>query len=99
MVISFVACPPARNIGQGGMDIQSIAAEISTEIASFNGGETLANSLRCAAQMIHEDDPTVTAAQFGDAAATVTGPNGCKLHRQAAMNRWNEAKANCGDEW
>jgi len=75
------------------MDIQQIAAEIATEVARFNGGETLANSLRCAAQMIHEDDASVTSVQFGDAAASIG------LHRQAAMNRWNEAKKNCGDEW
>lgn len=75
------------------MDIEQIADEIETEVARFNGGETLANSLRCAAQMIHEDDPTVTSSQFGDAAASLG------MHRQAAMNRWNEAKANCGDEW
>lgn len=75
------------------MDIQAIAAEIKTEVARFKGGETLANSLRCAAQMIHEDDPSVTASQFGDAAVL------CGLHRQAAMNRWNEAKKNCGDDW
>jgi len=43
--------------------------------------------------MIHEDDPSVTASQFGDAAALLG------LHRQAAMNRWNEAKKNCGDDW
>jgi hypothetical protein len=110
----FSSCLLGRNIGQGGMStdtllaapatltredlLLAIAERIEKDIFAFPG-ETLANSLRCAAQIVHEDFPQATSADFGDAAVTVNGQNGLPLHRQAAMNRWNEAKANCGDEW
>lgn len=73
--------------------MEEIAAIIETEVNRFNGDETLATSLRCAALFVHEQFPDVVAKDFGDAAVLLG------LHRQAAMNRWNEAKKNMGDEW
>lgn len=73
--------------------MEQIADIIEAEVARFSGGETLANALRCAAVFVHEEHPAATASDFGDAAASLG------LHRQAAMNRWNEAKKNCGDDW
>lgn len=52
------------------------------------GKESLANVLRCAAWEAIEGIPGITASLFGDAAATLD------LHRQAAMNRFNEGKKN-----
>lgn len=78
--------------------IIAIAEIIEKELFLFPG-EPYANALRCAAVFVHEDFPQATSSDFGDAAATVAGPNGQLLHRQSSMNRWNEAKANCGDEW
>lgn len=68
--------------------ITEIAAIIKTETTRFGAEETLANALRCAAWFVNEDFPNATAANFGDAAASLG------LHRQGAMNRWNEAKKN-----
>ncbi len=78
--------------------LSAIADLIEAEVHRFNGGETLANSMRCAAVFVHVDFPQATSADFGDAALLVETPGGT-LHRQASMNRWNEAKANMGDEW
>jgi hypothetical protein len=72
--------------------IPAIAAIIAEEMARFPT-ETNANALRCAAVFVNEDFPAATSADFGDAAASLG------MHRQAAMNRWNEAKANWGDDW
>lgn len=73
--------------------MDEIADIIEEEVGRFPGQETLANALRCAAQIAHEEYPDATSSDFGDAAASLG------LHRQAAMNRWNEAKANCGEDW
>lgn len=73
--------------------LTQIAEIITTETRRFIGEETVANAMRCAAQFAHDDFPAATARDFGDAAASLG------LHRQGAMNRWNEAKANCGDLW
>lgn len=70
-----------------------IADIIEAEIERFPENETLANALRCAAWIVHDEFPDATSTDFGDAAIS------CGLHRQAAMNRWNEAKKNAGDEW
>lgn len=78
--------------------IIAIAERIEKDLYMFEG-ETLANSLRCAAQIVHEDYPQATSKDFGDAATTVIQQNGQPVHRQSAMNRWNEAKMNCGDDW
>lgn len=76
----------------------AIADMIEVELHRFDGGETLANSMRCAAVFVHDEFPDATSADFGDAAVMVETAGGT-LHRQASMNRWNEAKANMGDEW
>lgn len=72
--------------------IPAIAAEIKKQLACIEG-ESLANSLRCAALFVHMDFPTATSSDFGDAAASLG------MHRQAAMNRWNESKQIEGDDW
>lgn len=72
--------------------MDEIADIIEEEVGRFPG-ETLANALRCAAWFVHDEFPDATSTDFGDAAASVG------LHRQAAMNRWNEAKKNAGDDW
>lgn len=77
--------------------LDAIADMIEIELDRFDG-ETLANSMRCAAVFVHEAYPQATSADFGDAAVMVERPGGF-LHRQASMNRWNEAKANCGGDW
>lgn len=74
------------------IDIPAIAKIIKAEMGRFEG-ETNANALRCAAVFVNMDFPAATSADFGDAAASLG------MHRQAAMNRWNEAKANWGDDW
>ena len=79
-------------------DLESIADLIEDEVHRF-AGETLANALRCAAVIVHGEFPQATSSDFGDAAVMVETPAGTPLHRQASMNRWNEAKANMGDEW
>lgn len=48
----------------------------------------LAENLRAAAWYVMEEHPEAIARDFGDAAAL------CGLHRQGAINRWNEAKKN-----
>jgi hypothetical protein len=73
--------------------MENIPQIIATEVARFEGGEPLANALRCAAVFVHDEFPEATASDFGDAALTLG------LHRQAAMNRWNEAKKNMGADW
>lgn len=65
-----------------------VAAIIEEETGRFVGEETLANALRCAAWFALDEYPDLKAAEFGDAAAS------CELHRQGAINRFNEAKAN-----
>lgn len=73
-------------------NIPAIAKIIQAEVDRFLT-EPNANALRCAAVFVNEDFPSATSADFGDAAASLG------MHRQAAMNRWNEAKANWGDDW
>lgn len=73
--------------------MEQIAIIIETEVARFEAGEPLANALRCAAVFVRDEFPAATASDFGNAAASLG------LHRQAAMNRWNEAKNNMGDLW
>lgn len=78
------------------MDILQIIAEqvkIDTAIGARNG-ETKSESIRNAALQIHEDHPGVTARQFGQGAA-LSG----LTKENSAINRWNEARANWGDDW
>lgn len=49
---------------------------------------SLAENMRVAAWYVMDEFPGATSADFGKAAET------CSLHRQASMNRWNEAKKN-----
>ena len=63
-----------------------IAQIITEELNRFPGEETQANALRCAAMFVHDEFPDAKASDFGDAAAERG------LHRQGAINRWNEAK-------
>ena len=49
---------------------------------------TLAEALRWAAWRVFEEAPEAKARDFGDAAAAMG------LHRQGAINCWNEAKKN-----
>lgn len=65
-----------------------IAAIIQTEVSRFPGEESLANALRCAAWFVMDEFPDAKAADFGEAATLLS------LHKQGAINRWNEAKAN-----
>ena len=74
------------------IDIPAIAEIIKAEIGRF-AGETNANALRCAAVFVNMDFPAATSADFGDAAASLG------MHRQAAMNRWNEAKKTQAEDW
>lgn len=64
-----------------------IAQIILTEV-NHPLGMSLAENLRAAAWYVKEEFPDAVSSDFGDAAVT------CGLHRQAAMNRWNEAMAN-----
>jgi len=48
----------------------------------------LAENLRAAAWYVMEEFPEAKASDFGHAAAS------CGLHKQGAINRWNEAKRN-----
>lgn len=61
---------------------------IGAEVTRFKGDEPLAEALRAAAWFVMDELPATTASDFGDAAALMG------LHRQGAMNRWNEAKHN-----
>lgn len=63
-----------------------IASEVNHPVMSKE--MPLAENLRAAAWVVMEEFPQATAANFGDAAATKG------LHRQGAINRWNEAKHN-----
>lgn len=67
--------------------LNEIAKIITTE-ANHHLGMCLAENLRAAAWYVMEDFPDAKAADFGDA-AVLAG-----LHRQGAINRWNEAKKN-----
>ncbi len=66
--------------------LAEIAKTINEEVNRFRGQETFANAMRCAAQMVMEEVEGATASDFGDAAASLG------MHRQGAMNRFNEAK-------
>lgn len=66
---------------------QRIAQIILTEV-NHPLGMSRAENLRAAAWYVKEEFPAATSSDFGDAAVV------CGLHRQAAMNRWNEAMAN-----
>lgn len=69
--------------------IREIAEIIRTELARFGlTVEPRAESLRAAAWFVMDDFPLATSSDFGDAAIL------CGLHRQGAINRWNEAKKN-----
>lgn len=65
-------------------------AEIITEELSkgLKLGLPSSENLRVAAWYVMEEFPEAKASDFGQAAAA------CGLHRQGAINRWNEAKAN-----
>lgn len=67
--------------------LEQIAKIIADEVAKVHLGP-LAENLRAAAWYVMDDFPQATARDFGDAAATKG------LHRQGAINRWNEAKKN-----
>lgn len=67
--------------------MEKIADIIGQEMERF-AGERLAEKLRWAAWLVREVMPATTSSQFGDAAAMLG------LHRQGAMNRWNEAMKN-----
>lgn len=67
------------------MDIADI---IEIEMERHGAGETYAEKLRWAAWLVREEHPGTTSSQFGDAARE------SGLHRQGAMNRWNEAMKN-----
>ena len=67
--------------------LNAIAEIIRTEV-NHKLRMPLAENLRAAAWYVMEDFPEAKARDFGDAAAL------CGLHRQGAINRWNEAKAN-----
>ena len=69
--------------------IIEIAEIIRTEI-NHNLRMPLAENLRAAAWYVMDDFPDAIARDFGDAAVL------CGLHRQGAINRWNEAKRNLG---
>ncbi len=68
--------------------MEQIAAIILEELARFEGEETTANALRCAAWFALDEAPDCTPALFGDAAASVG------VHRGSAMNRFREAMKN-----
>lgn len=67
--------------------LEQIAQIIRTEV-KHPLGMSLAENLRAAAWYVMDDFPAAIARDFGDA-AVLAG-----LHRQGAINRWNEAKAN-----
>lgn len=67
--------------------MERIADIIAEEMERFEG-ERFAEQLRWAAWLVREELPDTTSSQFGDAAASLG------LHRQGAMNRWNEAMKN-----
>ena len=69
-------------------NIDRIAAIIAEEQVRFDVAEPLAEQLRWAAWAVREAFPSTTSGEFGDAAASLS------LHRQGAMNRWNEAMKN-----
>lgn len=70
-------------------DLIAIADIIETEVDRFDRDEeSLAEALRAAAWFVMDEYPEAKAADFGDAAASLD------LHRQGAINRWNEAKKN-----
>lgn len=67
--------------------IEAIANIIADEVKKTHLGP-LAENLRAAAWYVMDEFPEARAADFGDAAATKG------LHRQGAINRWNEARKN-----
>lgn len=67
--------------------IREIAEIIRTEV-NHPLRMPLAENLRAAAWYAMDDFPLATSSDFGDAAVL------CGLHRQGAINRWNEAKKN-----
>lgn len=67
--------------------LNEIANIIRTEV-NHKLRMPLAENLRAAAWYVMDDFPGVTASVFGDA-AVLAG-----LHRQGAINRFNEAKKN-----
>lgn len=72
--------------------IEAIANEIEAQ-KGLELAEREAETMRATAFLVHSDHPEATSADFGDAAARLG------MHRQGAMNRWNESKAIWGDEW
>lgn len=78
------------------MDIlQIIAEQVKVDHAIGERiGETKSESIRNAALAIREDYPFVTARQFGQGAA-LSG----LTKENSAINRWNEARANWGEDW
>lgn len=78
------------------MDIlQIIAEQVKADfVIGERNGESKSESVRSAALQIHEDHPHVTAKQFGQGAA-LSG----LTKENSAINRWNEARNNWGDEW
>ncbi|QIG73286.1 hypothetical protein EVC02_065 [Rhizobium phage RHph_N17] len=66
---------------------EQIAEIIRTEV-NHKLRMPLAENLRAAAWYVMDEFPSALARDFGDA-AVLAG-----LHRQGAINRWNEAKAN-----
>lgn len=67
--------------------MERIIEIIEEEMDRFEG-ERYAEQLRWAAWLVREEMPEATSSQFGDAAKELG------LHRQGAMNRWNEAMKN-----
>lgn len=67
--------------------LEQIAQIIRTEVARVDL-DSFAENLRAAAWYVMDDFPHARARDFGDA-AVLAG-----LHRQGAINRFNEAKAN-----
>ena len=87
------------------IDLLNAIAEIIEEALAFepvavcgSWKGTLADRMRDAALLTHEQFPDATSTDFGDAAVLVER-NGGTLHRQSSMNRWNETKAIWGDDW
>lgn len=78
------------------MDIlQIIAEQVKADFAiGERNGEPKSESIRNAALQIHEDYPGVTARQFGQGAA-LSG----LTRENSAINRWNEARKNWGEDW
>ncbi len=69
-----------------------IAAIITAEI-NHPLNMSLAENLRAAAWYVMEEFPAAIASDFGDG-AKIAG-----VHRQGAMNRWNEALKNLPDDY